>query len=85
MEFVIEPGVTCFAVPVADWHKRSLDGVVLHKVKEVLVFQLEHLVCDPDFPDSAGAWSIYARANWLGFLKAGVWVILVQKSNVKRR
>jgi hypothetical protein len=84
LEFIIEPGVTCYAVRKADWDRNSVEGVVLHKVKEVLVFKVEHLVCDPDFPDSAGAWKAYAHVGWYGFLRAGAWVILAQRTQVKR-
>lgn len=83
MEFIIDSGVTCYAVRKVDWDLGTLDRVVLYKVKEVLVFTLEHIVCDPDFPNSAGAWKLYAHTGWFGFLRAGVWVILIQKSQVK--
>lgn len=84
MDFIIDPGVTCYAIRKADWDRNSVDRVVLHTVQEVLVFKPEHLVCDPDFPDTAGDWRAYAHVGWYGFLRAGVWVILVQRSQVKR-
>lgn len=85
MEFIIEPGVTCYAIPKRDWDRGSVESVVLHRVKEVLVFGVEHLVCDPSFAHSAGPWMVYAHVGWYGFLRAGVWVILVQEDQIKRQ
>lgn len=84
MEFIIDPGVTCYAISKSDWDRGSVESIVLHKVKEVLVFGVEHLVCDPDHADSAGTWKVYAQVGWFGFLRSGVWVILVQSANVTR-
>jgi len=84
LEFIIDPGVTCYAISKSDWDRGSVESIVLHKVKEVLVFEVEHLVCDPSHADAAGSWQVYAQSGWLGFLRSGTWVSLVQSENVTR-
>jgi hypothetical protein len=83
MRFLIESGTTCLAISKRDWDLSSSDGLVLHHIKNTQLFQVEHILCDPHHPETAGNWRQYALAGWWGFLRSGAWVLLVKPEDLK--
>lgn len=83
MQWLIDEGVTCLAVPEGDWNDGTLERAVVYTLKAPQTFGNKDVVCTPDNPDAAGMWMPYALTGWYGFTRGNGWILLVRREKVQ--